>query len=60
MRETERGAWAIWHPTKGFGHYINVNTEIDDAKADLDARCILEDDDLWKIVPVRVYRVDHT
>lgn len=60
MVEMEKGAWAIWHPEKGFGHYVNVNTEIDDACTDRNARGVLEGDDRWKVVPVRVVRVDHT
>ncbi len=58
--EKERSVWAIWHPVKGFGHYVNVNTEIDDAKVDCGARRIEDGDDQWKIVPVRIARVDHT
>jgi hypothetical protein len=46
--------WALWHPTKGFGHYVDVSTYMDDAIADRHARTALDDDPQWKVVPVLV------
>lgn len=60
MTEMERGAWALWHPEKGFGHYIHVQTQMDDAVNDRKVQIDLDSDERWKVVPVRVFRVDHT
>jgi hypothetical protein len=60
MTATECGAWALWHPEEGFGEYLNARLRMDDAVADRNVRVVASDDDRWKVVPVRVYRVDHT
>ena len=54
------GAWALWHPQHGFGQYVHVQSHMEDAVADRKAQIELEADELWRVVPVRVSRVDHT
>jgi hypothetical protein len=60
MTPTECGGWALWHPEQGFGQYLNVSNHMDDAVTERKLRVGLYDDDRWKVVPVRVVRVDYT
>lgn len=60
MTEMERGAWALWHPTEGFGRLVYVSADMDHACVDRDVKRIETGDDAWKVVPVRIARVDHT
>lgn len=57
---TECGGWALWHPIKGWGHYLSVDTYMEDAVENRKCRVELDGDDRWKVVPVKVLRVDHT
>jgi len=59
MTEMETGAWALWHPDEGFGDRVEVYSEMDIACECRDIRTEAEGDG-WKVVPVRVVRVDHT
>ena len=58
MAEMMRDAWAVWHPDKGFGRLLYVNADMDHACTDRDAKEIEDGDKRWKVVPVRVVRVD--
>lgn len=60
MTEAEIGAWAVWHPTEGFGSTVYVSKNMDLAVIDRNDKRALDGDDRWKVVPVRVVRVDHT
>lgn len=60
MTETDIGAWAVWHPTEGFGPVLYVNRDMDAAVFDRNEKRDLHGDERWKLVPVRVVRVDHT
>lgn len=58
--ETNVGAWALWHPERGFGDDVTVHAEMDVACEERNLRRTEADGRDWRVVPVRVVRVDNT
>jgi hypothetical protein len=50
--------WVLWHPEKGFGHYVEFSSFMDDAVNDCQARCELEGDRGWKVRQAKVVLED--
>lgn len=57
MKKTE--GWAAWHPVKGFDLIVNVmvQRDLDDAITDAKANTVLDGDDRWIAVRVKVVRI---